>query len=88
MASLPNSESSPLGSICLPLVKFSHATVPISSVAPVPWIHISSTRELFASFDTLTIKNSNGTNEERKKFRVLRDPEVMVTILASLAPAI
>jgi hypothetical protein len=61
------------------LVKFSHATVPLGSVAPVPWVHISSKRELFASFDTVTSRDSTGISEERRKFRILRDPEIMVT---------
>lgn len=67
--------SSPL---CLPLLKFSYATVSSESIAPIPWIHLSSKNSLFAVFETSPVQLENGCVEERQKFKVLRDPEVMV----------
>ena len=81
MASPSNSQQSSTGPVCLSLLKFSYATVPMDSVAPVPWTHISSKRDLFAMFETARTRNLDGSVEERKKFKVLRDPEVMVIFL-------
>ncbi|KAL2428537.1 hypothetical protein ABEF91_008803 [Exophiala dermatitidis] len=66
--------SSPL---CLPLLKFSYATVSNESIAPIPWIHLSSKNSLFAVFETSPVQLENGYVGERQKFKVLRDPEVM-----------
>ena len=53
----------------------------MDSVAPVPWTHISSKQNLFAVFETVRTRSLDGSVEERKKFKVLRDPEVMVILL-------
>ncbi|KIX98410.1 uncharacterized protein Z520_05711 [Fonsecaea multimorphosa CBS 102226] len=68
------SQSSPL---CLPLLKFSYATVSNESIAPIPWIHLSSKDALFAIFETSPVQLEHGRIEERQKFKVLQDPEVM-----------
>ena len=81
MASPSNSQPLSAGPVCLPLLKFSYATVPMDSVAPVPWTHISSKRNLFAVFETVRTRGLDGSVEERKKFKVLQDPEVMVIFL-------
>ena len=81
MASPSNSQSSSANPVYLALVKFSYATVPMDNVAPVPWTHISSKRDLVAMFETVRTRSHDGTIEERKKFKVLRDPEVMVIFL-------
>ena len=78
MASPSNSQQSSAGPICLSLLKFSYATVPMDSVAPVPWVHISSKNNLFAIFEAARTRRIDGTVEERQKFKILRDPEVMV----------
>lgn len=69
------SQSSPL---CLSLVKFSYATVSNDSVVPIPWIHLSSKNALFAIFETCSVQLGDGRTEERQRFKVLKDPEVMV----------
>jgi hypothetical protein len=84
MASPPNSQQSSAGYICLSLVKYSFATVSIESVAPVPWVHVSSKNNLFAIFETAKTRRLDGTIEERPKFKVLRDPEIMVTFLIQM----
>ena len=81
MASPSNSQPGSASPVCLALLKFSYATVPMDSVAPVPWTHISSKQNLFALFETIRTRSLDGTIEERKKFKVLRDPEVMVIFL-------
>lgn len=65
-------------SLCLPLYKFSYATVSAESVAPIPWIHISGKSRLFAIFETNPVQLDDGRFEDRQKFKVLQDPEVMV----------
>lgn len=85
MASPSNSQPCSGGPVCLPLLKFSYATVPMDSVAPVPWTHLASKNNLFAMFETARTRGLDGQVEERKKFKVLRDPEVMV-ILQSQCP--
>jgi hypothetical protein len=64
--------------ICLSLHKFSYATVSNESIAPIPWLHISTKNELFAVFETNCTQLGDGRVEQRQKFKVLRDPEVMV----------
>jgi hypothetical protein len=56
----------------------------LNSGLPVPWTHISSKNNLFAIFETSRARRIDGGVEERQKFKVLRDPEVMV-ILSCLA---
>ncbi|KIW99174.1 uncharacterized protein Z519_00837 [Cladophialophora bantiana CBS 173.52] len=68
---------SQLSPLCLPLLKFSYATVSNESIAPIPWIHLSSKDALFAIFETSPIQLEDGRAEERQKFKVLQDPEVM-----------
>ena len=69
--------------LCLPLLKFSYATVSNESIVPIPWIHLSSRNALFAIFETSPTQLEDGRTEERQKFKVLRDPEVMVLGLQS-----
>ncbi len=71
----PLSQSSPL---CLPLLKFSYATVSNDNIVPIPWIHLSSKNALFAIFETSPAQLEDGRVEERQKFKVLKDPEIMV----------
>lgn len=73
--SLYASLSSP---ISLQLLKFSYATVPMDSAAPVPWTHLSSKDRLVVHLTTVRSRCLDGTVEERAKFRVLQDPEVLV----------
>ncbi|OAP62051.1 hypothetical protein AYL99_04254 [Fonsecaea erecta] len=68
------SQSSPL---CLPLAKFSYATVSGEGVAPIPWLHIGNKKALFAIFETSPVQLEDGRIEQRQKFKVLQDPEVM-----------
>ena len=75
MASQPLSQSS---SLCLTLLKFSYATVSNDNVVPIPWIHLSSKNALFALFETSLVQLEDGCTAERRKFKVLKDPEVMV----------
>ncbi|EXJ53907.1 hypothetical protein A1O7_09243 [Cladophialophora yegresii CBS 114405] len=72
--SQPLSQSSPL---CLPLLKFSYATVSNDNIVPIPWIHLSSKNALFAIFETSPVQLEDGRTEDRQKFKVLKDPEVM-----------
>ena len=73
--SQPLSQSSPL---CLALLKFSYATVSNDNVVPIPWIHLSSKNALFAIFETSSVQLEDGRTAERQKFKVLKDPEIMV----------
>ncbi|KIW80176.1 hypothetical protein Z517_06791 [Fonsecaea pedrosoi CBS 271.37] len=68
------SQSFPL---CLPLEKFSYATMPNESILPIPWIHLHSKDTLFAIFETGPVQLEDGRVEERQTFKVLHDPEVM-----------
>ncbi|KIW14902.1 hypothetical protein PV08_07687 [Exophiala spinifera] len=63
--------------LCLPLFKFSYATVSAEGVAPIPWIHISGKNRLFAVFETISVQVEDGRFEDRQMFKVLQDPEVM-----------
>ncbi|KAK5050623.1 hypothetical protein LTR84_003905 [Exophiala bonariae] len=65
---------------CLPLNKFSYATVSSEHIAPIPWIHLSSKSGLFAIFEASPTQLENGQLENRQKLKVLRDPEVMEDI--------
>jgi len=67
-------------SLCLPLTKFSYATVSNEHIVPIPWIHLSSKNSLFALFETSPTRLDNGQVEDRQKLKVLRDPEIMVHI--------
>jgi len=75
-----SAQSSPQMPLSLPLLKFSYATVPNDSVAPIPWIHLSSKNSLYCVFDTISSQTENGVMEERQKFKVLQDREVMVRL--------
>ncbi|EXJ91296.1 hypothetical protein A1O1_04406 [Capronia coronata CBS 617.96] len=76
---MPSQGSQQLSSspLCLSLLKFSYATVSNESIAPIPWIHLSSKNSLFAVFETSPVQLEDGRVEERQRFKVLRDPEVM-----------
>ncbi|KAK4948679.1 hypothetical protein LTR10_012683 [Elasticomyces elasticus] len=63
--------------LCLPLSKFSYATVSNESIAPIPWLHISGKNRLFALFETSPTQMEGGRVEDRQKFKVLQDPEIM-----------
>ncbi|KIV83461.1 hypothetical protein PV11_05483 [Exophiala sideris] len=63
--------------LCLPLSKFSYATVSNESIAPIPWLHISGKNRLFAVFETSPTQMEGGRVEDRQKFKVLQDPEIM-----------
>jgi hypothetical protein len=78
MQSQPGSQGSSSGPVVLELAKFSVATVPVSSSAPVSWSHFSSNVRLFACFETKRSFNSQGSIEEKSVFKVLKDPEVVV----------
>jgi hypothetical protein len=65
--------------MCLPLYKFSYATVSAESIAPIPWIHVSGKNRLFAVFETTLVQLDDGRVDGRQKLKVLQDPEVMVS---------
>ncbi|KIX03728.1 uncharacterized protein Z518_07281 [Rhinocladiella mackenziei CBS 650.93] len=69
-----NFSSSPL---CIPLSKFSYAALPNETIGPIPWIHLSSKHCLFAIFENSPTQLGDGRVEERQRFKVLQDPEVM-----------
>ncbi|KAJ9613936.1 hypothetical protein H2200_002072 [Cladophialophora chaetospira] len=73
----PQPLSSQLSPLCLPLLKFSYATVSNDNIVPIPWIHLSSKNALFAIFETSPVQLDDGRTEERQKFKVLKDPEIM-----------
>jgi hypothetical protein len=66
-------------SLLLPLAKVSFATCPIDTdiSAPIPWTHLTGDN-LFAAFEDVTSTNLDGSSEDSKRLKVLRDPEVMV----------
>lgn len=74
----PGSQQQSQSPLCLPLLKFSYATVSNESIAPIPWIHLSSKNALFAIFETSPTQYGDGRTEERPKFRILQDPETLV----------
>ena len=77
--------SSPsLGPLSLPLSKFSYATVAEDTIAPIPWIHLSTRGDLFAVFETIRVHHSSETIQEQSRFKVLKDPEMMVRICSGL----
>ena len=73
-----NTVSFPDAPVCLPLLKFSYATVSNESVMPIPWIHLSSKTGLFAIFESTESTLDDGQIRVRKKFKVTNDPEIMV----------
>ena len=78
MSSSQGASASPNGPVLLQLLKYSTATVPIDSVAPVPWKHLSNKNTLFAHFVTSRSRNLDGSIDERSAFRVLQDPDILV----------
>jgi hypothetical protein len=64
--------------ICLSLQKFSSAVILRDSNGPLPWTHLASRGELFAIFDTVRNVRSDGTIQDAKRFKILRDPDVLV----------
>ena len=78
---MPSQGAQPLSQssrLCLPLVKFSYATVSNDNIVPIPWIHISSKNSLFAIFETCPVELDDSRTERRQRFKVVKDPEVMV----------
>ncbi|RMZ90094.1 hypothetical protein DV736_g2655, partial [Chaetothyriales sp. CBS 134916] len=71
------SQGSQGGPLLLDLAKYSYATLPMNSVAPVPWIHISNTVSLVALFETRRSLSVQGDVQEKSIFKVLKDPEIM-----------
>lgn len=63
---------------CLPLHKFSHATVLQNSAGHLPWKHIVSQGDIFAVFETVRTLNADGTTKDSNRFKVLQDPNIMV----------
>lgn len=45
---------------------------------PIPWTHISDKGHLFAVFETVAKQKYDGEFEEKRQFKVLAEPEVMV----------
>ena len=78
MVSSQGAPASPNGPVLLQLLKYSTATVPIDSVAPVPWKHLSNKSKLFAQFITSRSRSLDGSIEERSAFKVLQDPDILV----------
>ena len=74
------------GPLCLPLVKYSYATVSSDNVAPIPWIHLSSKQNLVAVFDTLRLQSSQGQITEQSVLKVMKGPETMVPVLKESLP--
>ncbi|KPI39986.1 uncharacterized protein AB675_11442 [Cyphellophora attinorum] len=66
--------------ICLSLQKFSSAVILRDSNGPLPWTHLASRGELFAIFDTVRHVRSDGTIQDAKRFKILRDPDVLEDI--------
>ncbi|RMZ77221.1 hypothetical protein DV738_g4458, partial [Chaetothyriales sp. CBS 135597] len=71
------SQGSQGGPLLLDLAKYSYATLPMNSVGPVPWIHISNTVSLVALFETRRSLGGQGDVQEKSIFKVLKDPEIM-----------
>jgi hypothetical protein len=78
MASPGSQHAAQLAPLCLSLHKYSYATVSNESIAPIPWIHLSSKTTLFGIFETVPVQLEDGSSEDRQKFKILNDPEVMV----------
>ena len=71
----------PATPVCLSLSKFSYATVSNDSIVPIPWIHLSSKTGLFAIFESNATHLEDGQITNRKRLKIIRDPEVMVRFL-------
>lgn len=67
--------------ICLPLQKFSYATVYNNSSAPLPWIHVVSQGDIFAVFETKRTLSSDGSTKDTRRFKIVQDPNIKVGIL-------
>ena len=78
MQSQSSQDSSFSGPLSLSLSKFSHATVPEDSNAPIPWVHLSSRGNLFAVFEKCRSWNHQGQLHDQSNFRVTNGAEVMV----------
>jgi hypothetical protein len=73
------SQDSPFsGALSLSLSKFSYATVPGDSNAPIPWTHLSSKGSLFAVFERGRSRDLQGQFHDKSRFRVTNNAEIMV----------
>ena len=77
-------EPSQMGPLCLPLVKYSYATVSDNKPRPIPWTHLSSRSNLFAVFENMRFQNSQGQVTDQRVFKVMQDPNIMVVFLVVL----
>ncbi len=78
MQSQGSQDSSSNGYLTLSLSKFSYATVSEDTVAPIPWIHLSSKGNLDARFENVALPDQFGQIQEQRKFRVINGNEIMV----------
>lgn len=78
MASRLSQFSSP-SCICMPLAKFSYATVHTGNTGPIPWTHLASQDDLFLLIGPVNVENPRGTSETRWKLKVLQDPNFHVS---------
>ena len=84
MQSQGSQDSSFAGYLNLSLSKFSYATVSEDTVAPIPWIHLSSKGSLYARFENVAIPDQFGQVKEQRKFRVINGTEIMVRSFTEL----
>lgn len=74
-------ENGPVPPTVLPLLKFSHATSPVSLNLTVNWTHISE-GDLFVVFDTIRVQLSSQAVEEKLFIRVSKRTETWVWSIA------
>ena len=70
-----SSFSSPLS---LSLSKFSYATMPEDSNAPISWTHISNKGSLSAVFEKGRSCDHSGQLHDQSRFRIVNGTEIMV----------
>lgn len=80
MTSHSSQDTLKVGPLCLPLAKFSYATVSDDKLRPIPWTHLSSKSHLFAVFETTRTQNSQGHITDQRIFKVMQDPNIMVAL--------
>ena len=78
MQSQCSQDSALSGALSLSLSKFSYATVPEDSNAPIPWTHLSSKGSLFAVFEKSHSGDLQGHLHDKSRFRVTNNTKVMV----------